>query len=175
MAILNNEKGFLFLSAPHCASRAVSQALQLHAGSTTLGQHDSYAQLVMKHNISEKHQPLLKFCVVRHPLDWLVTRYHHLTSFHKSGFKEFVRHQTTDGVLDDLVFCHAKDCNRIARYESLESDLNKILKRFGLEIGTLPIVGKTAGKKDYREYYDLEDVERVRSYLKGRETYGYSV
>lgn len=172
MAILNREKGFLFLSAPHCASRAISQALQLQSGSMPIGQHESYAQLAAKHDMPES---LLKFCVVRHPLDWLVTRYHHLTSFHKSGFKEFVRHQTTDGVLDGLIFCHAEDSNRIVRYESLGSDLNAILKRFGLGIGTLPVLGKTTGKRDYREYYDLEDVERVRSYLKNRETYGYSI
>jgi hypothetical protein len=173
MAILNRERGYLFLSAPHCASRAISQALQLHPGSTPIGQHDTFAELSGKNSLVQ--EPLFKFCVIRHPLDWLVTRYLHLTSFQKHGFKEFVRHQTTDGMLDNVIFVHAKDCNRIARYETLEHDLNLIVKRFGLEIGTLPTVGKTAGKRDYREYYDLEDVERVRSYLKGRETYGYSV
>jgi hypothetical protein len=172
MAILNREKGYLFLSAPHCASRAISQALQLHPGSMPIGQHDTFAQLVGKHGIQES---LFKFCVIRHPLDWLVTRYLHLTSFHAGGFKKFIQHQTTDGMLDDVLFVHAKDCNRIARYETLEHDLNLIVKRFGLEIGKLPTVGATAGKRDYREYYDLEDVDRVRSYLKGRETYGYSI
>jgi hypothetical protein len=120
-------------------------------------------------------EKFLVFSVIRNPLDWLVTRYFHLTSFHRGGFKKFIEHQTTDGQLDSLVFQHAPVSNRIARYENLEPDLNTILKRFGLQIGTLPVVGKTAGKQDYREYYDLEDVERVRAYLKNKETYGYSV
>lgn len=173
MAVLNREKGYLFLSAPHCASRAITQALELHSGSAAVGQHETLAELSRRQ--PNRFDGLLNFCVIRHPYDWLVTRYHHLTSFHKNGFKEFVRHQTTDNTLDGVIFLHAKDSNRIARYESLEADLNQILRRFGLEIGTLPLVGKTAGKRDFREYYDLEDVQRIREYFNGRDTYGYTL
>lgn len=172
MAVINRLAGYLFLSEPHCASRAVTQVLLAHKGSQAIGQHDSYDDLVARDHVKEGEH-LLRFCVVRDPRDWLVTRYHHMGSWHKHGFSAFLKYQIENDLIKDIMFTHGPVCNRIVRYETLFTDLTKVMSKFKLPVAELPVIGKTVNKQPWYEYFSEADVENLRKYMDGRPCYGY--
>lgn len=174
MAVINRKAGYLFLSEPHCASRAVSHALLQHRGSEAVGQHDSFDHLVARGRI-QPDEKLLIFSVVRDPRSWLVTRYHHLNSWHKRGFSAFLDYQLDNDLLKNVMFTHGPVCNRIVRYETLNDDLAKLMAKFSLTVGDLPVIGKTPNKQPWYEYFQGDDINKLREYMKGRPCYGYVI
>lgn len=174
MSVINRARGYLFLCEPHCASRSVTAELMKHEGSQLVGQHETYSRMLETGAIDESDS-LLKFCVVRHPADWLVTRYHHMTSWHGKGFRAFLRYLIDNDQLKDIIYTHPPSCNRLIRYETLEADLNHILRRFGVLPEVLLTIGQTKGKGHWRESYEAEDLDALRGYLNGIQTYGYTL
>jgi hypothetical protein len=174
MAVINRLAGYLFLSEPHCASRSLTQVLCSHKGSVPIGQHDTLEQLISKGDVSVD-DAVLKFCVIRNPKDWLVTRFHHMTSWHKAGFKSFLKYQIENDTLSRVMFAHAPVCNRILRHETLLPDLKNLLAKFSLKVTELPVIGKTKGRQPWRDYFDEESLGCLRTYMKNIPTYGYSV
>ena len=173
MAIVNRKYGYLFLAEPYCASRAVGEALAEHEGSVVLDTwvHDPIEKLC-KLGLVQAHEPLLKFSIVRHPADYLVTKYHHLTGWHKKGFRAFLRSQLES---HESLFIHANDTDRTLRYEALLPQLNDILESRGAPPIKLNVVGKTEGKKPWRSYYSEKDLRILPAFLHEFQTFGYAL
>lgn len=174
MAVINRTFNYLFLAEPYCASRAIEQALLTQQGSQRVDQwiHESFRRLV---DIGElmPHEPILKFSVVRHPADWAVTSYHHMTGWHGRGFIPYIEYQLDNNVWDETCFIHANMVDLNLRYEQLEAHLNDVLDARDAPTVTLKRVGVTQGKKHWREYWPDTLYDRFKSQLKDFERYGY--
>lgn len=169
MAVINRKYGYLFLAEPYCASRSIEQALLIHDGSWHMNAwtHETFEKLIQLEEIT-RHEPLFKFSVVRNPADYLVTKYHHLTSWHGRGFEAFLAEQRSP------LFLHADTVDRVVRYERLESELNAVLESRGAPEVKLQTIGQTPGKKSYRSYYESHNAQDL---IHGRiefRTYGYA-
>lgn len=171
MAILNRKYGYLFLAEPYCASRAVGTALAQQDGSVVLDTwvHNTFPKLVQL-GFVQFHEPIYKFSVVRDPADYLVTKYHHLTGWHKNGFRSFLRSHLEN---PQPLFMHPEDTDKTLRYEFLEQHLNGLLEDRGAPTVKLNIVGKTADKKPLQAYYTPEDLTYAREKIPEFRTYGY--
>jgi hypothetical protein len=172
MAIVNRKYGYLFLAEPYCASRAVGEALAAQEGSEVLDTwvHNTFPKLV-ELGFVKYHEPLYKFSVVRNPADYLVTKYHHLTGWHKNGFKAFLRSTLET---PQPLFMHANDVDKTLRFELLESQLNDVLEARGAPPVKLAVVGQTRDKKHWESYYTPGDLEHIRENLPDFRTYGYT-
>jgi hypothetical protein len=170
MAVINRKRGYLFLAEPYCASRSIEEALLDHECSHRVDAwtHETAGKLADL-GVLYPHEPLYKFSVIRHPADLLVTKYLHLTGWHKKGFKEFLRSHG-----NETLFLHANSADKTLRYEHLESHLNDLLQDKELPLVKLSVIGKTAGKRDWRSYYDADDLAFV-SRLPDFRTYGYKL
>jgi len=166
----------LFLAEPHCATRSIEQALKGQDGAVAIDAwvHVSHEDLIKK-KIIKPHEPLYTFSVVRHPADWIVTRYHHLTGWHSKGFHPFVRYHLENNLWDRSVFMHAKNTDRVIRYEHLAQQLNEILESRGAPPVSLGRLGQTANKQEWRSYFDREELEQLPIKLKDFSNYGYKV
>lgn len=173
MAIVNRKYGYLFLAEPYCASRAVEQALLVHDGSEHLDcwVHEPLAKLCDL-GFVRPNEPLFKFSVVRHPCDYLVTKYHHLTGWHKKGFREFLRAHLEN---PETLFMHAAVMDRTLKYELLQSQLNDILEARDAPPVELQVIGKTEDKKHWRSYYSVGDIWSIDERLPDFKTYGYRI
>lgn len=165
MAVLNRKHGFLFLAEPHCAARSIEAALPGRKLDAWI--HESYPDLIRK-GLVEESWPVFKFSVVRHPGDYLVTKYHHLTSWHKAGFEAFLLSQLELPTL----FMHASATDRVIRYEHLASQLNDVLEALGAPTVTLSRLGETADKRPWESYYGPEQRELLATFP-DMATYGY--
>jgi hypothetical protein len=173
MAVVNRKYRYLFLSEAYCASRAVDQALLQHEGSVLLDcwTHEPFDKLCDLGFISP-HESLLKFSVVRHPADYLVTKYHHLTSWHKQGFRAFLLYEL---IKSNTLFAHANDTDKTIRYELLQSQLNDVLETRGAPPVALNVVGQTQGKRAWQTYYKGKDRRLLQQLLADYATYGYRI
>jgi hypothetical protein len=169
MAVLNRERKYLFLSEPHIASRSIQKALLAHAGSEAIGQHDTLNRLGID------TEGLRIFSCIRHPCDWLVTRYMHLTSWHRLGFTAFLNDFIKTVEQSRTIFLHAKMSERLIRYETLKGDLEQLRQDWILPPIRLEQIGVTAHKGRWLQYYDSESFRKVNKWLHDFANYGYKV
>ena len=170
MAIINTTFRYLFLAEPHCACRAIEKALLQQPGSSSVNAwvHASRTELI-KSGIDRN---LFVFSIVRHPADWIVTRYHHLTGWHRQGFKAFVEYHLDNELWERSVFMHGLFADQTLRYEHLHTTLNQLLANLSAPPVQLERVGETPGKKPWRSYYTPELLARVVA-LPDFLTFGY--
>ena len=119
------------------------------------------------------NEPLFKFSIVRHPCDYLVTKYHHLTSWHKRGFSEFLRAHLEPP--EPTLFMHAAVMDRTLKFELLQTQLNDILEARDAPPVELSVVGKTEGKQYWRSYYTHGEIWSIDEQLPDFKTYGYRI
>lgn len=169
MAVLNKRHNYLFLSEPHIASRSIQKSLITHAGSEAIGQHDTLDKLAID------SEGLRIFSCIRHPCDWLVTRYMHLDSWHRLGFTAFLNDFIKGVQQSRTIFLHAKSSERLIRYEHLTEDLKQLELDWRLPQIRLEHIGKTAHKGRWQKYYDAESYRKVTKWLHDFATYGYMV
>lgn len=99
------------------------------------------------------------FTVVRNPYDFLVS------CFERRGrgqpFTSFVGNYDDDPyVRDGRLYYHVDDCHTIIRYESLEGDLDALMRRLGLPTFELGRHNETPQKGPWETYY-TPDAYRV--------------
>lgn len=169
MAIVNRKYEFVFLAEPHTGSRAVREALQKLEGSVeTNGDHHLDLQgCFAKGYLSEfEAETFLVFSAIRDPHDLLVSRwvYHDRQRIPFRDYLETARiseQQDSAGLTMDTLFW--RTCEQVdwfIRHETLHDGLNTILDQVGAPlIDSLPIVGRTQEKPDWRQLWD-EDTEQ---------------
>jgi hypothetical protein len=172
MAVLNRHHGYLFLSEPHIASRAITTALLHHEGSLDIHQHGTLEQLQAR---DVSCDGLLKFSCIRHPCDWLVSHYLHLSSWHRAGFEAFLRYHLEHVFTGRTVFLHTRAVKKVLRYENLLPELNALLRELGVPAVSLAKIGVTPYKQHWSKYYDDTTRRLVRSALLDFDEFGYEV
>lgn len=166
MAIVNYHYGYLFLAEPHTASRSIEAALMEHEGSERVGQHDTLQELSKSGRVDCKrlNRPLYSVSCVRHPADWLVSRFQHMTGWHIRGFEAFFWNYMTSVLTTETVFKHSDTSHFIWRYESLNSCIRGFCQQFNTPPVELPRIGITQGKGNFHDYY----TPLMRKYMVGR-------
>ena len=146
---------------------------------------DSSLQLSAEHTFRcyypvQRYQDHFKFGFVRNPWDRIVSCWHNkVVRYNRFGFDEETREKYTDFscFLDyveslDISTCdpHMRlqsrliDLNNVdfvGRFENFRDDLSTVLDRLGLSDAELPHENTSSRKKDYREYYNDELIQRV--------------
>lgn len=138
----------MFLAHPHTASRATTTALLEIAGSQEVAYHHADLQRVLNY-CPEAADCRHIFTVVRHPFDWLVSRFH-CNGGSRGKWEDWVR-KRPPMIFDRFL----GQTNQFAKYESLARDLSALT---GHEV-TLKRERdhKTPGKpKDYMDYWDTD-------------------
>jgi hypothetical protein len=179
---------FIFLAHPHTASSAMVLAFQdvfpeaydvrphhMHLeelkgpnGKTRINQINRQRARVYD-NRPHKNKPdfpdlfsgdELVFTVVRNPYDYFTSRYLRMGA--KEPFASFVRsYRGKPYVEDGKIFYHVAKCQRVIKYESLQEDLNSLMKELELPEVPLGRHNVTEGKKPWETYYSPEAFEAM--------------
>lgn len=173
--IINTELKFVFLAMPHTASRATHAALLELRGSTAgepdMGHH-AHLRTARRRYPDLNFDEFLVFTTVRHPGDWLVTRW-----LSRGGvvisFSDFLRTQKAH------IFgrFHDADTEQLTRglqfikYESIEDDIRRLLG-VDVKLGLNP-KHVTKDKCPWLNYWNKSDARFANGYFQDFEKYQY--
>lgn len=192
--VICEQHRYLFVEVPNTACTAIAAELVENYGGRKLLRKHARLEEAEAELGAEKVAALFKVCGVRNPLDVWVTRYLKLKSDHRGNFTNPAKHQRKGGWVprrkmrqfrlirdQDASFSEyiqafpesigvdmqAVDrCDMVIRYESLADGFAEFLRRVDLApVRPLPVVNPTAGKRDYRTYYDAAALEVARARL----------
>jgi hypothetical protein len=176
MAIVNRQHGFLWLAEPYSASRTLRERLLKLPGSQPIGSyHSSLATLIDRGLISpdEIGNTLRVFSVIRHPVQYLVTQFCHLSSWHYAGFDKFVRCELANKT---TVYRHAADATDHIRFANLHEDLIKYFGEIDPVVNwPLPNRHPTEGRADVLQQYTPELQDFIISKLTDFDRYGFTL
>lgn len=98
---------------------------------------------------------------VRNPYDVIVTWWLRATRG-EGSFAKFIREYNRKPQLDNgEIFTHAKHCDVVMRYESLDENFRDLLEVLELPQFEIPVDNTTPGKAAWRTYYDDEALDAV--------------
>ena len=169
--IINCVKSFVFLPSPHTASRAVSSVLDEMEGSESyegvLPYHSTWhdAQLYLTHLNFKKNFTV--FYSVRHPGDWLVTRWM-ANGKTRGDFSVWIRTWPRH-----LFSKFRRDTELFIRYEHLEEDILRLLGET-VKLERDPS-HSTRDKKPWQTYWNKHDAEWAGAYFEDFCLYGYTM
>ncbi|KPK50095.1 MAG: hypothetical protein AMS22_12660 [Thiotrichales bacterium SG8_50] len=171
MAVINRRYRYLFLAEPHTASRALRNALLQHTDSHEVGSHHSTLKDLKRrgvHGLSKCYP----FSVVRNPADILVTKWLlSLPGLDLAGYLKQLLQNCRDPY--NLLFLHNHYTRTHLHYEALQHDLDTFFGSMGIPFIELPTVGATPGKRPWREYYGLDELNLLLAYCKELPVGGY--
>jgi hypothetical protein len=178
--IISDEHRYVFVEQPHTACTAIRDELVAHyGGRPILDRHATYAAFLRIATPAQKRY--FVFSGLRNPLDERVSLYckyradhHHKYSrrFRRlaerqqhafvevaaehADFATFLRHYHRRPYDNDMLVHHAR-MDDLIRFERLQDDFARVLRRLGLaQVRPLPVVNPTAGRGDYLTYYPPE-------------------
>ena len=172
---------FIFVHINKTGGTSIEKIFEPEADQTdVLYKHE--AAEFYQHSFPDRFRLYFKFAFVRNPWDWLVSRYHWTRDhqgFFDYSFHEFLRKLKERSPLSEgqswldeqamlpqverLTVGGAIAMNFVGRFESLQSDFDKVCANLRIEPTTLPHIFKTE-HAPYVEYYDDETrriVEKV--------------
>ena len=156
----------MYLANPHVASRATTTALLQIEGSIEVAHHHADLSTVLD-EYPDASTCATVFQIVRHPLDWLVSRF--LCNGGQRGkFVEWLRLRPNRPIYSRF------QTNCFGKYENLKSDLSR-LTGHEVKLGRVRD-HKTPGKvKDYMLYWrDQEDIDwALKHFASDFEMYSY--
>lgn len=165
MAVVNTHIGFVYLANPHVASRATTKALLTLEGSRIVANHHADLSIVTQECPEASLCPIV-FHTVRHPLDWLVSRY--LCNGGKRGeWKSWLRKRPSRPIFGRF----DGQTTAFIKYENLAENLAQIVGHVMLDYES---DHKTPGKHNYMAYWEDDDMKWVRQrFASDFETYHY--
>jgi len=189
--IISHKYKFLFIGLPFSASSAISKDLHLkYDGEPRLSKHSLYREF--KKTANKEELGYFKFAVLRNPMEMAVTIYEkmknnskgnftnpnlfsenggHITKNHQKKYKYiheksasfqqfFLKHYKYP--YDNLASQTLQYCDYIIRYENIQEDYLKALKKAGVKKPkSLPVANKTTGKKSLDYYFTEETIARA--------------
>ena len=192
----------VFIHIPRTAGRFIMASLGLEKfiyprrvirlfeqkGKVTFG-HQDYIFLLRKGWVNEEfHKTSFKFTFCRHPLERLVSHYHHAKKNHPEiplegvSFRNFVMNLDWFGQLrrgKKSIFRPQSNCVRkvdldfIGKYETLYDDIKKVADIIGVKVINSRPIGRT-DHLPYMGYYDEVLKEKaIKFYRKDFERFGY--
>lgn len=180
--VISHKHRFIFVHVPKSAGSSVTRILNQYTDRSARIRVRAMAERagLAQKRISLPHESVraikerlpartfggyLKFAFVRNPWDWHVSHYHYAraTPKHKrhaifkrfSGFDEYIDWIVDNGYSQHQILAD-KDgrllVDFVGRFETLQEDLNRILRLLYLPPVSLPHVNRT-DHRDYRSYY----------------------
>lgn len=164
MAVVNLSRSFVYLANPHTASRGTVTALLNVPGSVEVAHHHANFRTVLE-QCPEAVQCKTVFHIVRHPLDWLVSRFLN-TGGQRGEFRNWLRLQKTP------IFNRFPN-TQFGKYETLVESLCRLTNyEVALEYED---EHKTPGKVDYTWYWEQNDIDwALKRFADDFEKYQYS-
>ena len=178
--IISDEHRYVFVEQPHTACTAIRDELTaFYGGRPILDRHATYAAFLRAATPDQKRY--FVFSGLRNPLDERVSLYckyrtdhHHKYSrrfkrlaerqqhafvevaAEHADFSTFLRHYHRRPYDNDMLIHHAR-MDDLIRFESLQDDFARVLRRLGLpQVRPLPMVNPTDGRGQYLDYYPPE-------------------
>ena len=157
-------------------------------------QHLTLFQMKRLYLKSDEFDRYYKFTFVRNPWDKAVSEYHWYQRYNAPiTFKDWVkglsaRLKTSKNLhvleighnVPQYKYIYDKNGNLlvdfVGRFESLQSDFDKVCKKLGIKDSSLPNIEATASqdRKPYKEYYDIETIGIIANvYKKDIELFNY--
>lgn len=185
--IVSDRHRYVFVEVPQTGSTAIRRELrQYYDGSPVLHKHANYTEFRSVANALQSGY--FVFATVRNPLDAVVSVYERRRSDYEHALSDPSKHVRQGGWVPDehveqfdfvrrggadfgaflsryfphvynqwVLLCHER-FDFILRFENLQEDFSKALRRIGIDqVRELPTVNKTGGRvKSYLEYYPPE-------------------
>ncbi|MEM1319717.1 MAG: sulfotransferase family 2 domain-containing protein [Bacteroidota bacterium] len=202
--IINHQHRFCFFAIPRTASKSVAKLLiEAYGSQGILKRHSSYGEFIAQAKPEERDY--FTFTTVRNPMDSVVSEYFKKKSDHRGRFSRgsyrdgrpiapaaLRRYRFI--VENDASFAEyfaefyqepyrlprheetAQKADVVMRYEQLEEDFEKLLKKLNLPLHPLPKINATAGKRGhFLDYYTPEIVPQALSvFTPLMQQWGYS-
>lgn len=178
MALYNRDLKFIYLFEPHTASRAILEHLPkyVHGTATIQHHHISIQDMTNWRKQILRPQDALQcriICMVRNPLDTLVTRWRS-SSFQHVSFQRFFDNNKDHHQIKEPGMGLYRDAEFFCYYEDLQEDLRWMFNRPLLELGW-DDTHKTKGKEPWYTYYSYDMVQYLQDVYKPYlTTFGYS-
>lgn len=167
MAVVNTHLGFVFLANPHTASRATETALMQLEHSLLVGHHHADLTLV-KREYPNACTCKTVFETVRHPLDWLVSRYC-CRGGRVIDWEPFLMMREKKRIFGRF----SGQTNAFIKYETLKADLESITGQ-DIDLDYDPDHKSPNKPADYMSYWTAELVEWAKKrYPIDFERFGY--
>jgi hypothetical protein len=165
--IINTDRNFVFLAHAHTASRAVSDALAKLSGSEFVFPHHAPISLIQDKFRHVDFDKMLKFTTVRHPGDWIVTRWLCRGGRH-IDFSPFIREQKRH-----IFYRYLGQADTVVHYENLEFEVSDLLG-IPIKLDRNP-EHVTKDKADWQSYWSREDAEWANNYFEDFTRYAYDL
>ena len=120
MAVVNTKHCFVYLAHPHTASRAAVRALLDIEGSREVAAHHSVLDDVIAECPAAAGY-MNVFTIVRHPFDWLVSRFH-CTGGNRGEWDDWLRRRPSRPLFGRFL----GQVTEFGKYESLQEDLERL-------------------------------------------------
>lgn len=189
MLSISKRYKFVFIHIPKTGGISFAKALEDFADVPIPSSH-FHATLPQAANLikGEDLGKYVKFCVVRNPFDWFVSLYFHHLNNPELDLKtyNFIVNNKIEAVID---YCFNELKLRqsywlaengpyrfdyVLRFESLDSDVQHIAKKLGLQIN-LPQINKTQHRVDYKLFFDRKSAKKfIEYYIDDFKYAGYS-
>ena len=178
---------FVFVHIPKMGGTSISYALKaLGAENSITGAENGSARKKghnglkgLEREFGERLNGMFKFCVVRNPLEWGVSLYHHFGSLNPtrrlrkvahdvSNYKEFLRAvKASPGlrrrVKEQLWYASGLDdrphMDLIIRFDNLQAGFDEAMSTIGMGTMRLPFKNASRPRPSYQSFYDAEATE----------------
>lgn len=194
--IISDINEYLFIAIPRTGSTTISSELIKHyQGREILEKHSNYYEFLKIAN--KKQKQYFVFATVRNPLDEIVSFYEKLRHPESSSLPDLEStkrlkllsnyvnkpNHTFFGFLKksfpfiSSIELNAKYCDFVMRFENLQEDFKKVLKKIGLQkVRDLPTLNKTKKETDhFSKYYKNEEILKLsaKMFAPFMEKWGY--
>lgn len=200
MPLIDGKNNLIFIHVPKCAGTSVRKVFDFEPNKKinegfAVNSHHARPVEIKNIHINEWNK-CKKFITVRHPLDRFVSAFFHFKRFQvlkENNFSNFVKifytnpkeafdmkvleerrnFSNTLNFIDPISEWYDDEIDFVIRFETLDSDINKMCESLGIEKRKLPKTNSTKHAK-YTEYYDKESEYLVRKNFKQDfERFGY--
>jgi len=175
--IISHKYKYLFIQLEKTASTAIAKELRRnYEGIPILWKHARYEDFLKIATPEEKKY--FVFAGIRNPLDIVVSRYylrklgignkqnkiilkrHNFIKENDADFSSFFKKFYSNKIYNDWKTKKFNSLDYIYRYENLQEDFSKVLKKLGIkQKGVIPLINKTPEKEDNFESYYSKDIQ----------------
>ena len=186
--IISDRYRYVFIQTPMTGSSAVAKELvEKYEGRAILSKHAVYSTFLA--NANNEQRKYFVFSGVRHPLDKMVSNYQKMLNNHNERFtqklnsdprkaifqirdrwkyrrvnrgwsyEQFLQHSK---IYDEVSSLDHSKLNYVMKFETLESDFEKVLTQLGIPlVRKLPRFNATDKKEGYIEFYDSVKIRKL--------------
>ena len=167
--MISHSSKSIFVHIPKTGGSSVEEMFFLQ-GDKRYGQGEKHLKARQVKRLHHKYwDDYLKFTIVRNPWDRIYSLWYNLVATNNTscGLRTFV-----DNYIESEVMAHSQldylqidgeiAAQIVYRFEELQEAFSDIIRRFNLDVETIPHAKKREGKPSYKEFYDEATKDKVR-------------